>query len=571
MADNRVAGAGQARDLVRVAFAPALVALVIIAALVLLQLLIANSDMTGAFGSIASIWLGVHQVPITIDGRMLGVMPLLPAALMVWGTARTTAAATPANASWFVIRWVIACALGGPLLIAAVALAVIHDASSVITALQTPAALPAFGLVLTVHAAGAVIGVGSRVGVRALTAAGLPAWVFTSVRAAIAGLLALFALCGVVTALSLVVHWGSMHTAYGITDSIFGQFSLTLLAILYIPNVIVGMCAIAVGSSVHIGFTVFSAFTVIGGDVPALPILAAAPTPPLGPVWVAWLIIAAAAGVAVGQQCARRPLPLGPAATQLGCAALLAALLAASVAQLAGGQLGNFGEIGVDQATFGPAVFLWFTAVGAVTVAMAGGLTRAPKPVRVGAADVEETEEFDDGGSVQDDEANGEYYDDDFGEDFDEGFDDPDADTAAFASPATSPIGELPGEPATDVDPREQPPVLRLGPEPAEKPARRIRRPRWTRRRAHPAEPPESGIDADTDPGAEWPAEPFESPARYDDLPDAEDLLDIGPDAPPPAPPLSPPRVAPPPPRPRSGGFDDLPDPEDLFDADDGR
>ncbi|MCV7081663.1 hypothetical protein H7H37_10690 [Mycolicibacterium insubricum] len=260
-------------------------------------------------------------------------------------------------------------------------------------------------------------------------------------------------------------------------------------------------------------------------------------------------------------------LPLGPAATQLGCAALLAALLAASVAQLAGGQLGNFGEIGVDQATFGPAVFLWFTAVGAVTVAMAGGLTRAPKPVRVGAADVEETEEFDDGGPVEDDEAYGEYYDDDF----DEGFDDPDADTAAFASPATGPIGELPGEPATDVDPREQPPVLRLGPEPAEKPARRIRRPRWTRRRAHPAEPPVSGIDADTDPGAEWPAEPFESPARYDDLPDAEDLLDIGPDAPPPAPPMSPPRAAPPPPPPRSGGFDDLPDPEDLFDADDGR
>lgn len=66
MQDIRTAGARQARDLLRVAFGPAIVALVIIAAVVLVQLVIANSDMTGAFGAIASMWLGVHQVPISI-------------------------------------------------------------------------------------------------------------------------------------------------------------------------------------------------------------------------------------------------------------------------------------------------------------------------------------------------------------------------------------------------------------------------------------------------------------------------------------------------------------------------
>ena len=40
------------------------------------------------------MWLGVHQVPVSIGGRELGVMPLLPVLAMVWGTARTTAAAT---------------------------------------------------------------------------------------------------------------------------------------------------------------------------------------------------------------------------------------------------------------------------------------------------------------------------------------------------------------------------------------------------------------------------------------------------------------------------------------------
>ena len=377
--DSRTAGARQARDLLRVAFGPALVALVVISAVTLLQLVIANSDMTGALGAIASMWLGVHQVPISIGGRELGVMPLLPVLLMVWGTARATAQATPTTASWFVVRWIVASALGGPLLIAAIALAVIHDAASVITELQTPSAARAFMSVLIVHAVGASIGVGSRVGRRALGASPLPAWLPDSLRAATAGVLALLGLSGVVTAGSLVVHWATMHELYGITNSIFGQFSLTLLSVLYAPNVIVGTAAMAVGSSAHLGFATFSSFTVFGGDIPALPVLAAAPNPPLGPAWVALLIVGASSGVAVGQQCARRPLPMSEAMAKLGIAALVAALIMALLGYAGSGQLGNFGGVGIDQGTFGFAVFLWFTGVGAVTVVMAGGISYRPR------------------------------------------------------------------------------------------------------------------------------------------------------------------------------------------------
>jgi hypothetical protein len=379
---NRPAGTRQARDLLRVAFGPSLVALVIIAAVTLLQLLIANSDMTGALGAIASMWLGVHQVPISIGGRELAVMPLLPVLAMVWGTARTTAAATSARASWFVIRWIVAAALGGPLLIAAIALAVIHDAASVLTELQTPNALRAFSGVLAVHAVGSALGVGPRVGRRVLVASPLPDWLGDAGRAAAAGVLALLGLSGVVTAGSLVVHWSTMHELYSITDSLFGQLSLTVLSVLYAPNVIVGTSAIAVGSSAHIGLATFSSFTVFGGDIPALPVLAAVPTPPLGPVWVALLIIAAVSGVVVGQQCARRPLPLLPALAKLVIAAAAAAVVMALLGHAAGGRLGNFGDVGVDQATFGPAVFLWLVAVGGVTVAMTGGIARRPRAVK---------------------------------------------------------------------------------------------------------------------------------------------------------------------------------------------
>jgi hypothetical protein len=206
--------------------------------------------------------------------------------------------------------------------------------------------------------------------------------------------LALVGLSGLVTAGSLVVHWATMQELYGITDSIFGQFSLSVLSVLYAPNVIVGTSAIAVGSSAHLGFATFSSFTVFGGDVPALPILAAVPTPPLGPVWVALLIVGAASGVAVGQQCARHPLPLLPALAKLVVAAVAGALVMSLLAYGGSGRLGNFGHVGVDQGTLLGGVFFWFAVVGWITVVMAGGISpirfkrpRRPKPAAAAPAD----------------------------------------------------------------------------------------------------------------------------------------------------------------------------------------
>lgn len=376
------ANPAQARALLTVAFGPSAVALVIIAAIVLVQLVIANSDMTGTFGAVASMWLGTHLVPISIGGRVIEVLPLLPTAAMVWGVARTVASALAPTTSWYVIRWVIASALAGPLLMTAISLAIIHDASTVLTQLQSPNALRAFGCVLGVHAVGAVIGVVTRVGRRIALVLQLPSWPMDAARGAVAGVLALFGLSGAVTAGSLVVHWATMDQLYSVTNDFVGQLSLTLLAILYAPNVILGSCALAVGSSAHVGTATFSAFAVFGGQLPAVPILAAVPTPPLGPAWVALMIIGAVSGVAVGQQCARHPVPWPTAIHKVVTAALLAATFLAIVGKLAGGQLGNFGRLGIDQGTFGPGVFFWFLVIGLLTVCMLGGATRLPARTR---------------------------------------------------------------------------------------------------------------------------------------------------------------------------------------------
>jgi Family of unknown function (DUF6350) len=195
------------------------------------------------------------------------------------------------------------------------------------------------------------------------------------------------------------VHWATMQELYGITDSIFGQFSLTVLSVLYAPNVIVGTSAVAVGSSAHLGFATFSSFTVFGGDVPALPILAAVPTPPLGPVWVALLIVGASSGVAVGQQCARQAVPLLPAVAKLVVASVAGALVMSLLAYGGSGRLGNFGDVGVDQGALLVGVFFWFAVVGWMTVVMAGGirpirLRRPRRPKRAPAPAADEPADF---------------------------------------------------------------------------------------------------------------------------------------------------------------------------------
>jgi outer membrane biosynthesis protein TonB len=94
------------------------------------------------------------------------------------------------------------------------------------------------------------------------------------------------------------------------------------------------------------------------------------------------MIIGAVSGVAVGQQCARRPVPWPTAIHKVVAAALLAATFLAIVGKLAGGQLGNFGRLGIDQGTFGPGVFFWFLVIGLLTVFMLGGATRLPAKAR---------------------------------------------------------------------------------------------------------------------------------------------------------------------------------------------
>ncbi|MGW6693358.1 cell division protein PerM [Rhodococcus sp. NPDC054953] len=361
----------QARALLGLALRPSLLTVALIGTGMLVTLVAANSDLTGTSGAVAAGWLAVHQVPLSIGGAALGALPLLPTLVMVAvvarGCARVVHSSTPRHECW----WVLGAAVGGPVVVTAIALAVAADASSVI-ALSMPNPVVAFAWVIAVHVIGAGIGIGMRLWRPAVTFLGVPDWVLAAARPAMRAAMALLATGAAITVVSLLASWSTVGMLIGSGEGFAGGLGLTLLSILYLPNVVVGATAVLVGSSVHVGSASVSLFDVVGGPVPALPVLGALPEQAGGDGWLATLVIPAAIGVLFGRECGRRAAsPLLAAQTAL-VGAVAVAVVFAVLGFTSGGALGSFGSVGVTLVTFAGATLGWLAVCGSA----AGALTR---------------------------------------------------------------------------------------------------------------------------------------------------------------------------------------------------
>lgn len=360
---RRVQDPDETRALLALAFRPAGATIVLLSALVVVTLVVANSDLTGTFGAIATSWLGIHQVPSTISGTSLGVLPLVPTMLMVWAVARGAGGAvTVASARREVLR-VVGAAVAGPLVVTAVALAVISDASAVIP-LASPSALSAFGWVSAVHL------IAASVGVAVTMWPGLdeeiPVWVRFAVRPGIRAVMALFAAGAVATTLSLLLAWSTVGSLLERGDGVVGMSGLTILSMLYLPNVVVGATAALTGATADFGDVSISVFGTVGGALPPLPVLAAVPDGHAGAGWPALLVIPAVIGVLLGRDCGRRVTGQDALFTVV-VAAAGAGVVMAMAGLVAGGDLGTFGTVEVSWWAFGLLTFAWLALLGTVT------------------------------------------------------------------------------------------------------------------------------------------------------------------------------------------------------------
>ncbi|WP_040812803.1 cell division protein PerM [Nocardia concava] len=357
----------RARVLMLVAARPSAITMLVIFILVYGTLFAAGGGMSGSSGAIAASWLAVHQVPLVIGKTSIGLWPLLPTAIMLWLVARESAEAAGPDCETEELGWVVGAAVGGPLLITAVCLAVADDASAVV-ALQPPDTLAAFGWVLGLSVLAAAVGIGSQRwrDLADLLPIRLPDWVVPGFRAGMTAVGRLLAVGAVATVASFLVHWSRIGDTYQAANgSVFGVLGLTLLSLAYLPNVAVDAVSVLAGGQVRIGPGSLSLFRIEGAPVPAVPVTAAVPSGPVAVWWLALLVVPAAAGALAGLDCARTSRDRAAAPWATLTAAGVAAVAVALLGAMAGGELGTFGRIAPTLVT-AALVFVWVAVAGYV-------------------------------------------------------------------------------------------------------------------------------------------------------------------------------------------------------------
>lgn len=472
---QRTAAEGSARQLAVVAFTVPAIALVTLIVVMLAVLLLAGSGLTGLPSAIASGWLAIHQVPVTISGVTVGVLPLLPTLIVAAGTARLTARAV-ANGTTsadrdrhdlFDLGAVVFSAVIGPVLITAMSLAVVMDGGSVLP-VQAPSALLAFLYTLGVHGGAALAGVAwSRR--RDFAVRGRVSHADRrGFRYGLVAALMLLVAGAVLVCLRMLMRHGQIGELIETGYDFDGFLGLSLLSVLYLPNVMVAAMAVLVGSDVQLGAMTVDLFTVRGGAVPPVPVLAVLPDGPGAGAWgFVGLLVPAGVAAFVGWRC--RDLDPMAHVRSVGVAAAVAASAVAILTVAAGGTLGEFGDVAVTVSAAGVFTLGWIAVVGLLIVLVYAFLpsTRAARlavgdeyfedPLDLGYEDeyvivtdldedgeYTEYSEFDDGEYEASEYDDGEYGDGEYGDgeyDEDENLDDaesPDDGSAVVDSPSGS-------------------------------------------------------------------------------------------------------------------------------------
>ncbi len=345
---------------------PSIASAAIVTALVLVTLVAGGSDFTDVGASAAATWLAAHQVPLNISGSPLSVLPLLPTGLLIWATYRSTAGDPVADED---PRWVLGAALGGPLVLAAMALTVTHGFAGAVP-VAGPPVVPTVLIVLGVHALGAVLGLAQRAALRDRVRCALPGWAIDGA-ALVPRVLKRLAIGA--TALSVLCLVCSLSTAAELTGSgggFTGGVALIVVSLAYLPNVVIGVLSVAVGPGAALGQTTVTAFGAVHAPLPALPVLAVVPQGAGSWWWLAVLAVPVWASVALGRAAAQRHDDRTDALRAVGIAAVLAGCALALLGAMAGGVLGTgeMSPVSVPALAFGAVGALWLAVVGAATV-----------------------------------------------------------------------------------------------------------------------------------------------------------------------------------------------------------
>ena len=307
--------------------------------------------------TIGSLWMVVNLGTLNMTGALLGFLPLAPALIYIWATARRTTKIIGKSVSVRGLRVFIVLSLLIPLLMTLLAWFMLWDASKVFD-LAAPNVGEALVSTALVNGAAVVIGLRSRIWRALLLRRELPAWPVEAFRLAASFLLSMMVAGGVVALVYAATNMGAVVDSYGITSSLTGAIGLSLLALLYLPNIAIGAMAVLLGGEFHVGDGAVSLFTSTNVNLPPLPILAAVPnqTIPGGPFFLA--VTALVAVATVYRFVKTRGFIEAPVALAVGSGAAVA-FLGFCLSWLAGGELGVYGSAGALEWLFAAESAAW--------------------------------------------------------------------------------------------------------------------------------------------------------------------------------------------------------------------
>ncbi|SDF68411.1 hypothetical protein SAMN05216553_102649 [Lentzea fradiae] len=342
----------------------------------------AEFSTSGVLSTAAPAWLAAHHVPLRFDAGQLGVLPLLPTALLMLLVGRTAAGTADRLGLYEPLqaRAVVLSIAGAHAVVGGTIALLMGD--GVVRA--TPAV--AFFGCAAVSALAATIGVARRCGLVEVVFDKLDPVALHGLRAGFMALFGLVGLGALAVAAGLAASWPTTSGLFAEAGPSVGVgLGVFLLCVAYLPNAVVAGFSYVTGAGFSLGVVEVSPLHFTGGPVPPVPLLAAMPEDKA--VWSpAVLVGAAALGVLAGWTCRKVSDRPSSRVRAVLVAAVTAAVGSLVLAATAGGRLaeGSFDPVTVPAGLLALTVALWVLVPGALVAWLAG--TRAKAAVAAVAA-----------------------------------------------------------------------------------------------------------------------------------------------------------------------------------------
>lgn len=308
----------------------------------------------------ATAWLVFHAAPVAGDGVVLASVPLLPALITFALSARQVRVSVRKRFSIIDLLMIFVWSLVTPLLFTVVALLMLADAQTVYPVTVPPIGSVMFSVAL-VHLLAFVFGLGPKAWRALARRYGIPQSILEGVVIGAKTLLWLCLAAVIVAVIFLVVGWGrqaEIMAAYPQASG-RGRLALVMLSLAYIPNIIVGVGGVLLGSEYQFGAGSVSLFETHLVPLPPLPVMGM--VPPTSASW-AWIGLFIPVAVIIVVMLRMRPSPVMTLS-----AGFTAWVLTAVAAYLSGGQVGAYSNTGLPVLWTASLALIW---VGGIALAV---------------------------------------------------------------------------------------------------------------------------------------------------------------------------------------------------------